>query len=184
MTKKWKPRKYSGELIKPIETNSEFWGAELSRARGDRVKLMEITARSEADFIAKFNAKMLLLLDEFKIPRDAPNRWERLSGELACAHVPALGSDDHGGRPKKWTELREMQLSCEIALARLSIAIEKKCNPDEVNIVDAIRRIIKNDPGKWGRNETSIHKRYNEAFVGPRLPSRASLGRRSGSTEK
>jgi hypothetical protein len=183
MKKKWKHRKYSGELNKPLEMDYELWAELNLKAKENPVKLMEIEARFKAEFITEFKAKMQLLFDEFKIPRNALDRWERLAGELACAHVRGFGSSNQSGRPGIWTTSRQKMLVFEIRNALFSIALEKKCSPKNVKITDAIRRIVKNDPGEWGRNAPSIHKRYNEAVRGackggfPTLAALASLVR-------
>src|SRR5262245_18416298 len=114
MAKKFKRRKYSGELNKPMDIDHEKWALWEHTAKGDPVKTMESNSRIEAEHTLKFQAKMRLLLDEFGIPRNGPDRWFRLAGELAFAHVPGFSSSERGA-PKRW---------CVFACATFVLAVE------------------------------------------------------------
>ena len=53
--------------------------------------------------------RLNMLLDEYEIERDDPDRWPLLSLQLAFDHVPGFEFDRSGRKPK-WTEDRDLRL--------------------------------------------------------------------------
>jgi hypothetical protein len=177
MAKKFKHRKYSGELNKPLEIDHDKWALWEHQAKGDPVKTMETDSRIEAEMTIKWQAKMRLLFDEFGIPKNAPDRWEQLAGALAYAHVPGFSSNERGA-PKKWHMFASATFVFAVERTRLNKAIGK--NRPQISTIDAIKTLIKKDP-RWGKNATSLHKRYNEAVrKGAPLFASAGLAFRKG----
>lgn len=176
MAKKFKHRKYSGALNNPLDIDHEKWALWEHQAKDDPVKTMEADSRIEAEYTLKFQAKMRLLFDEFGIPRDDPDRWMRLAGELAYAHVPGFSSSERGA-PQKWGMFASATFVLAVENTRAEMAIEKMRARAQIKTIDAIRRLIKKEP-RWGKNAASLHKRYNEAVRNgaPLLVTAAAAG--------
>lgn len=178
MSKKnaWKPRTYTGALNTPIKRDHRAWAARMIAVGDDPVAALDVDAQFDAETARLFNEKIELLFAEFKIGEryggeDGFNRWECLAKELAYAHVPGFRSADLRapvrGAPKKWDAQSAGELVLAILKAQRSLWEQKGHKP---TIRDAVRRAIKDNPGKWparggGKMKPEdLQKRYNEAL--------------------
>jgi hypothetical protein len=160
-------------------------------AEGDPVASLQVDAQFDAETTKLFNEKMALLFADYQIEQkygheDGFDRWQCLAKELAYAHVPGFWSEDataRRGAPKKWDFKSSGELVVAVMKAQIALSKQKGREP---TIRDAIRRAIKDNPGKWparggGKMKPEdLQKRYNEAIkivaAMPSLPSRRPLG--------
>jgi hypothetical protein len=105
------------------------------------------------------------LLDKHKIPPNLPDKWKwmLLAFELAMKSG-AFKRRRRQGAPQKWDRDAKISLLYNVEdRCRNTIAKEKGCPVEVVTVRDAIRRLIREDPTKWGTNVHSLENRYNEA---------------------
>jgi hypothetical protein len=151
----------------------EYWAYLRKEAEGNPGKLMQVDAQivaNEMYRLREIEGYMLDVLEKHGISRDDPNRWLLLAFQLA----QDSGAFARGrGARKKWTDDRYARLIAGIFVCQNDIAKEKRCAWESVKVIDAIRRLIKDNPSMWvtrkGGKVTphSLQNRYNEACRHP-----------------
>jgi hypothetical protein len=113
----------------------------------------------------KIGQYLLPLLDHYRIPSGSPDKWLLLSFhltvELALLEIPALSKN--AGRKLRWS-LRELaSLKYDIDIVRNSVEA-KIPSKRKVSISEAIVKLRKDDPTKYGRIRIkTLENRYSEA---------------------
>ena len=103
--------------------------------------------------------KFLLLFDYFKIPR---GHWEELARAIAFEFLAGFQAVDgeplkKRGQPAKWPPLK---------LHELMLAVDeiKKSSDTKLSDRQAVLRLLKKEPEKWGQRSTAAQER-ERAFI-------------------
>jgi hypothetical protein len=168
--------KFTGELATPIAVRplkrvatlqaigrgyrSDPPAAELAKATAKAVEMLDALARDmEGDkHEARFEHRLHLLLDTFRIPRDSKDRWRRLAIAMAEEFVPGFRIVNRSGAPRLWSP---------VALLRLRFEVDHIVESDGVTAMEACRQLLKNPDGTWRytrcRTARTLYRRYQEA---------------------
>jgi hypothetical protein len=173
------------------DAEAAHWAELLKEAGTNRVKVLEVVAtrkaaeavrrqQSQREF-AEWRLCMLEalapLFKKHDIPDDLPQEDRLL--RLALALAAEVGSFLPKARPgakKRWTYKKNALLLFDVQVCVNEIANRKGCEHSAVKIQDACERVIKQNPGRYGRrtekgfNEAtphSLHNRYTEARDDP-----------------
>ena len=147
MARKRRAPNYTGALAQPIylEEHYTFTGG-----------LGQVTQELDVAAIRKRAVeKMRLLFEHYKIDPSDEQSWQKLAMSLVLAHVPGL---QFANRPKRG---RKRKTGLYDELVREIQEVKSKTG---MRTQDAIRRLRKDKPEKWGRYSVeSLGARYREA---------------------
>jgi hypothetical protein len=155
------------DMEKPSLANIEhfWWKQQIETANGDPVKLKQIHGLQAAETHAssqRMAESLVRLLDKYQIPHNDPNPWFLLACRQVAdsaalfarpAHRPWMDDDDYA------TFILQVGIGC------CELAVERGCDPGEITIVEACRRLIDNDPDEF----KSKSSRRERGINGPSL---------------
>jgi hypothetical protein len=149
MARKRRAPNYTGALAQPIylEDHYKFTGG-----LGQATQEPDVAAMSK-----RAVEKFWLLFKHYKIDPNNEQSWQELAENLALAHVPGL---QFANRPKRG---RKRKTGLYDELVREIQGVKSKTG---MRTQDAIRRLRKDKPEKWGRERYSVESlgaRYREA---------------------
>ncbi len=150
------PRKKFGNtaLDKPIKEKAQIPFSLLNYEEINE-KNKKIRMKNALKYAEESIAKLVVLLNHYKIDKENPERWFELSFALAREYIPGFKvvTDSRKTKPNKWTPLRYAALYS-------SVEVEKKLRPKQTygSICSYLSR--NSDPWKGIKN---LHPRYCES---------------------
>ena len=158
MAAKAKVPKFTGALKEPIPYYPMAVALLAHGEDADKQKKIWQTACN--DLTKKRAEKLLMLLEYYRIEQSDPNAWLGLAYRLALDFIPGMKIVENArrrGAPPKWPGTDGIELIA---------GVEKVAKERGKGNSDAIRIMIRRNPGRWGKySPETLEARYYEVLA-------------------
>ena len=138
-----------------------------STKSGTSPKLKQIHDLQAAETLAVWQRmweSLLLLLDKYQIPRNDPNCWFFLACRQAADSGALFARPAH--RPRM-DDYEYATFLLRVECARHKLAVERGCDPGEITIIEACRRLIADNPHEFKTKSTRRERGENGPSLQP-----------------